>query len=78
MKSFGGPPGQVSVPVNDEALVADASAEVSTVANSIGYALASRGVAITADDAIAAAQRLIAQGLVNPTFPSDKPEKTEG
>lgn len=72
------PAGQARVPVYDESLVADAPAEVSTLANSIGYALASRGVAITADDVIAAAERLIAQGLVHPPAAASKPENTEG
>lgn len=34
---------------------------VSTIANAIGYALASRGVQVTADDSIAAAYRVVDQ-----------------
>lgn len=71
------PAGRVEVPVIDEAMVADAPPQVSVLANTIGYVLADRRVAITADDAIAAAKRLVSQGLVNPT-PSSKPENTEG
>jgi hypothetical protein len=51
------------VPVTDSEVVNSASPEVSVLANTIGYALAERGVEFTADDAIAAAQRVVDQGL---------------
>lgn len=51
------------VPVVDSEAVGGASPEVSVLANTIGYALAERGVTFTADDAIAAAQRAVDQGL---------------
>jgi hypothetical protein len=49
------------VPTGDESAVKDASPEVSRVANSIGFALAERGVQFTAEDAVAAARRVIDQ-----------------
>lgn len=49
------------VPIGDERAVEDVSPEVSRIANSIGFALAERGVQFTAADATAAAQRVFDQ-----------------
>jgi hypothetical protein len=51
------------VPVLDQEAVKGASPQVSVLANTIGYAFAERGVEFTADDAIAAAQRVVDQEL---------------
>lgn len=52
---------EFEVPVEDQAVIDAAPPEVSRIANSIGYALAERGVRFTADDAIAAARRVAEQ-----------------
>lgn len=54
------------VPTGAERAVKDASPEVSRLANSIGFALAERGVKFTAADAIASAQRVLDQMEVKP------------
>jgi hypothetical protein len=54
---------EFEVPTGDERAVKDASPEVSRIANSIGFALAERGVQFTAADATAAAQRVFDQQL---------------
>lgn len=54
------------LPVVDQSVIDDATPEVSRLANCIGYALGERGVRVTADDTIAAAQRAVDQGWVSP------------
>lgn len=61
------------LPVIDQSVIDSASPEVSRLANSIGYALAERGVKLTSDDTFAAAQRLVDQGLVAADV--DKPRR---
>lgn len=52
------------VPIGDENAVKGVSPDVSRIANSIGFALAERGVQFTAADATAAAQRVVDQHVI--------------
>lgn len=56
-------PSSVSVPLGDLDLAAveDVHPDLSRMANSIGYALRTRGVQLTAADAVAAARRVVEQ-----------------
>lgn len=55
-------PCELELPIVDQAVIDGASPEVSALANSIGYALAERGVQLNADDAVKAAERAVAHG----------------
>jgi hypothetical protein len=57
-----GASGTHELPVVDQSVIDEASAEVSVLANSIGYALAERGAKVTTDDVFAAAQHVVDQG----------------
>lgn len=59
--------GPVHIPVTDAAAIHSHSTQVSELANSIGYALADRGVEFTAEDALAAAARAFEQGTAPAT-----------